>query len=119
MQMLAGGFGLFLGSVLTGELGTVDLSNTSVASVSALLYLIVFGSLIAFSSYVWLLQNTTPAVATTNAYVNPVVALFLGWALAGEPLSSRTILAAFVILSAVMIITIRRSRGGPRGRERG
>jgi drug/metabolite transporter (DMT)-like permease len=119
MQMLVGGFGLFLGGLLRGELGAVDLTTASGASVLALLYLIVFGSLIAFSAYIWLLQNTTPAVASTYAYVNPMVALLLGWALADEPLSSRTILAAFIILSAVMIIATQRSRGGPREREKG
>lgn len=119
MQMLAGGVGLFLGGLLRGELGVVDLSAFSMASVLAVLYLIVFGSLVAFSAYIWLLQNTTPAVASTYAYVNPMVALLLGWALADEPLSSRTVLAAFVILTAVMIITTRRSRGGPPERGRG
>jgi len=119
MQMLAGAVGLFLGGILRGELGAVDPGTFSMESLLAVLYLIVFGSLLAFSAYMWLLHNTTPAVASTYAYVNPMVALFLGWGLAGEPLSSRTVLAAFVILSAVMIITTRRSRGGPPGREKG
>jgi drug/metabolite transporter (DMT)-like permease len=79
---------------------------------------VVFGSLVGFSSYTWLLRNTTPAVASTYAYANPVVALILGWALAQEPLSARTLLAAFVILSAVMVITTRRSKGGPPDRGR-
>jgi drug/metabolite transporter (DMT)-like permease len=119
LQMLAGGAGLFVGGLLRGELGAVNLSDASVASVVALLYLIVFGSLIAFSAYIWLLQNTTPAVASTYAYVNPMVALLLGWALADEPLSPRTILAAFIILSGVMIIATRRTRGGPQERNKG
>jgi drug/metabolite transporter (DMT)-like permease len=97
----------------------VSIDAVSWGSVLALGYLVVFGSLVAFSSYIWLLGNTTPAVASTYAYVNPVVALLLGWALAGEPLSPRTILAAFVILSAVMIITTRRTKGGPPARARG
>jgi len=119
MQMLAGGVGLFLGGLLRGELGGVDASAFSTASLLAVLYLVVFGSLVAFSAYIWLLQNTTPAVASTYAYVNPIVALLLGWGLADEPLSSRTVLAAFGILAAVMIITAQRSRGGPPERRWG
>lgn len=111
MQMLAGGGALLLAGVLTGETSRLVPGEISRASVMAVLYLMVFGSLVAFSSYIWLLRNTTPAVASTYAYVNPVVALLLGWALAGEPLSARTGLAAFVILSAVGIITTRRTRG--------
>jgi drug/metabolite transporter (DMT)-like permease len=119
MQMLVGGSILLLAGILRGEVASVSPGMISWGSVLALAYLIVFGSLVAFSSYIWLLGNTTPAVASTYAYVNPVVALLLGWALAEEPLSARTILAAFVILSAVMIITTRRSKGGPPARARG
>ena len=114
MQMLAGGGALMLASLLRGEPGAFDPGGTSLASILAVLYLVLFGSLVAFTSYIWLLRNTTPAVASTYAYVNPVVALLLGWALAGEPLSGRTLLAAFVILSAVMIITTRRTSKAPR-----
>lgn len=113
IQMLAGGSLLVLAGLLRGEAWGFELGTVSRTSIFALMYLIVFGSLVAFSSYIWLLRNTTPAVASTYAYVNPVVALVLGWALAGEPLTPRTLLAAFIILSAVMVITTRRSRGGP------
>jgi drug/metabolite transporter (DMT)-like permease len=119
MQMLTGGGGLLLLGFAAGELPEGDPSGFSLSSILALLYLIVFGSLVAFSAYIWLLKNTTPAIASTYAYVNPMVALFLGWALAGEPISRRTILAAFIILSAVMVITTRRTRGGPPGRGKG
>jgi len=119
MQMLAGGCLLFLGGILRGEISSFQTGSVSWTSVLAFLYLIVFGSLVAFSSYIWLLRNTTPAVASTYAYVKPVVALLLGWALADEPLSPRTVLAAFIILSAVMVITTRRSRGGPPARATG
>ena len=77
----------------------------SLQSVLALGYLIVFGSLVAFTAYTWLLRVTSPARAATYAYVNPVVAVLLGWALAGEPLTARTMLAAGVIIGAVVIIT--------------
>jgi len=113
MQMVAGGGALLLLGLLRGEAAAFDPTGVSIASVLAFFYLVVFGSLVGFSSYIWLLRNTTPAVASTYAYVNPAVALFLGWALAGEPLSARTGLAAFVILSGVVIITTQRTRGSP------
>lgn len=109
MQMLCGGLVLLGIGLARGEIGTIDPGQISAASVLALCYLVVFGSLVAFSAYIWLLRNTTPAVAVTYAYVNPVVALFLGWSLVGEPLTSRTLLAALIILSAVLIITTRPS----------
>jgi drug/metabolite transporter (DMT)-like permease len=91
----------------------VDPGTFSTASVLAFFYLVFFGSIVGFSAYIWLLRNTTPAIASTYAYVNPMVALVLGWALAAEPLSARTGLAAFVILSSVVIITTQRTRGNP------
>ena len=112
MQMLAGGAALLLVGVFRGEPAAFDPAGVSTASVLAVFYLVVFGSLVGFSSYIWLLRNTTPAVASTYAYVNPAVALLLGWALAAEPLSPRTGLAAFVILSGVLVITTQRTRGG-------
>ncbi|MDW8141703.1 MAG: EamA family transporter, partial [Candidatus Bipolaricaulota bacterium] len=75
------------------------------------LYLIVFGSWVGFSAYIWLLRVTTAAIASTYAYVNPVVAVFLGWALAGESFSERTLLAAAMIVLAVALITFYSTRG--------
>jgi drug/metabolite transporter (DMT)-like permease len=109
--MIGGGTGLLVAAVLAGELGRFDASAVSLRSALAVLYLVIFGSLVAFSAYMWLLRVTTPARASTYAYVNPVVALLLGWGLAGEPLGGRTVLAAFVILTSVMIITL---QGGAR-----
>lgn len=113
MQMVAGGGALLVLGFLRGEPAAFDPAGVSLASVLAFFYLVVFGSLVGFSSYIWLLRNTTPAVASTYAYVNPGVALLLGWALANEPISPRTGVAAFVILSAVVIITTQRTRGSP------
>jgi drug/metabolite transporter (DMT)-like permease len=107
MQMLAGGMSLLVAALLRGELAALEPGSISAPSLLALLYLVVFGSLLGFSSYIWLLRSTTPAVASTYAYVNPIVALLLGWALASEPLTPRTGLAAFVILSSVVLITVR------------
>jgi drug/metabolite transporter (DMT)-like permease len=105
MEMLAGGALLLALGLATGQAGQLDLAQVSLRSVLAFGYLIVFGSLIAFTAYIWLLRATSPAQAATYAYVNPVVAVFLGWALAGEPLTARTLLAAAVIVGSVVLIT--------------
>ena len=110
MEMLVGGALLMLVSLVAGEWSRVDLSHASAVSLLALLYLVVFGSLIAFSAYIWLLKAVTPSRAATYAYVNPVVAVFLGWAFAGEPVSGRTLIAAAIIIGAVAIITTSRTR---------
>jgi len=107
LQMVAGGAWLLLAGLATGEVGRFDPAAVSLHSLLAFLYLIVFGSLVGFSAYIWLLRATTPARASTYAYVNPVVALLLGWSLAGEPLTGRILLATGVILSSVVLITIR------------
>jgi drug/metabolite transporter (DMT)-like permease len=105
MQMLAGGALLLAASVLTGELWGLDPATFSTRSILALIYLVVFGALIGYSAYVWLLRVTSAAVASTYAYVNPVVAVFLGWSLAGEALTPRIALASAVIVGGVVLIT--------------
>jgi drug/metabolite transporter (DMT)-like permease len=110
MEMLAGGALLLLVGLATGEGAQVHLEAVSLRSVLALGYLIVFGSIVAFSAYVWLLRVVTPARASTYAYVNPVVAVFLGWALASEPLTPLTIVAAAVIVTAVALIVMQQAR---------
>jgi drug/metabolite transporter (DMT)-like permease len=105
LEMLAGGALLVLAGVLTGEIGRLDPGAVSARSLLGLLYLIVFGSLIGFTAYTWLLGVSTPARVSTYAYVNPVVAVLLGWALAGEPLTPRMALAAAIIVAAVAAIT--------------
>jgi drug/metabolite transporter (DMT)-like permease len=107
MQMLWGGLLLLVVGVVLGEPGRLDLAAISTRSMLATAYLAVFGSLIAFSAFLWLNSVVSPARVSTYAYVNPVVALLLGWAFAGEPLTVRTMLAAAVILSAVVVITRR------------
>jgi drug/metabolite transporter (DMT)-like permease len=108
MQMLAGGALLVPASGLAGEWARVDPSGISMRSVLALLYLIVFGAIVGYSAYIWLLSATTPARVATYAYVNPVVALFLGWAIAAEPVTPRSLLAGAVIIGAVVVITTER-----------
>jgi drug/metabolite transporter (DMT)-like permease len=105
MQMLAGGMLLLLGGVVSGEHATFDFSKVTWVSVGALLYLTVFGSIVAFTAYGYLLRNVSAARVSTYAYVNPVVAVILGWAVAGEPLTLRMITAAVIILISVLFIT--------------
>ncbi len=105
IQMLAGGVVLTILAGATGEFPRVDIDAMSFKSIAGLIYLTVIGSL-AFVAYVWLLKVTTPAKASTYAFVNPVVAVFLGWLLGGEEITMRTIVAAAIIISAVAVITI-------------
>jgi len=105
MQMLAGGGLLIVAGILTGEATALDPATFSMRSVLALAYLIVFGALVGYTAYVWLLRVTTPAVASTYAYVNPIVAVFLGWLLAGELLTPRIMAASAVIIGGVVLIT--------------
>lgn len=106
MQMLMGGLLLTGAGVLTGELGRIDPAGVSLKSLLAVVYLIVFGAIIGYSAYVWLLRVSTPARVSTYAYVNPVVAVLLGWALAGEALSARMGIAAAIIITGVALITL-------------
>lgn len=109
MQLLTGGFFLFLVGILTGE--RFDPSLLTLRSSIAFIYLITFGSIAAFSAFVWLLRVSTPARVSTYAFVNPVVAVFLGALLANEPLTLRTVIAAVVILSGVVLIILYRAQG--------
>ena len=106
MQMLGGGAALLVLSVLLGEPWAFDASAVSLRSVLGLCYLMLFGSIVAFSAYIWLLRVSTPARVSTYAYVNPAIAVLLGWALAGEALTTRMIIAATVIVSGVALITL-------------
>lgn len=110
MQMLAGGVLLAVVGVAFGELGRIDVEAISLRSLLGWLYLIVFGSLVAFSAYVWLLKVAPITLVGTYAYVNPIVAVFLGWALLSEPITSMTLVAAAVIVLAVAIVVTARSR---------
>lgn len=105
MQMLCGGCLLLLLGLATGDPQRLNLANASWTSIGAFFYLLVFGSLVGFTAYSWLLNNVTPARAATYAYVNPVVAVFLGWLIAGEPLTRQMLLAASVIIGSVILIT--------------
>ena len=109
MEMLGGGVLLLIVGTLTGEFSHFDIHGVSKASAVGLLYLISFGSLLGFTSYIWLLDKVSPARLGTYAYVNPIVAVLLGWAIAGERLSIRTGIAAVIVICAVALITTARS----------
>jgi drug/metabolite transporter (DMT)-like permease len=114
MEMLCGGVGLLIVGALAGDVGRIHLERISLASVLALAYLIVFGSFAGFASYVWLLRNERTSLVSTYAYVNPVVAVFLGWAFLDESISLRTIVAGAMVLAAVaLIIATRQERPTP------
>jgi drug/metabolite transporter (DMT)-like permease len=104
MQGLAGGVVLILVGLFTGEFRGLHFAAITMRSWLALGYLIVFGSGIGFTAYIYILQKSTAARVGTYAFVNPVVALFLGWLIAGETISLRTVLAAGVILTAVILV---------------
>ena len=113
LQMLTGGVCLLLTGILLGETA-VDPALFSGQSIFALAYLIVFGSLIALTAYMWLIKNTSPEKATTYAFVNPAIAVFLGWAFAGEALGTKTLLAlSLVVVAVVLVLRARVSQPQP------
>ena len=110
LQMLQGGVLMVLVGLARGEAGAFHLSALTLRPVLAWAYLVTAGSLIAFPSYVYLLKHSTPARVSTYAYVNPVVAVFLGWLILGEPVTTRTFVASVIIVVAVAIITTQRGK---------
>jgi drug/metabolite transporter (DMT)-like permease len=111
--MVCGAVWLTLLALVSGDAGRLSPGQVSVASWAALLYLVVFGSLVAFTCFAWLLTVSTPSKVSTAGYVNPMVAVFLGWVFHGEQLTIRSLAASLVIIAGVaLIITGRRT--GPR-----
>jgi len=106
LQMLGGSVALVVSGLALGEGHQASISQISAASWAGWLYLVTFGSLIGFTAYIYLLKEVSPAKASTYAYVNPVVALLLGWAIAGESITPRTLVAAAIILGGVALITV-------------
>lgn len=104
LPLICGGPMLLLASGLSGETHAMSASAISMTSVGALLYLVVFGSVLALTAYTWLLQRFPPALVATHAYVNPVVAVGLGWLFASEHLDARVLLACATTLAAVALI---------------
>ena len=106
MEMLAGGGALLLLSFLTGEFRNLNLAHLSVRSLGGMAYLIVFGSWIGLTSYTWLLRVAPTPLVFTYAYVNPVVAVLLGYLLASEPLTVHILIAATIVVGSVALTTV-------------
>lgn len=104
-QTIGGSMVLFVFSFLIKDMHQFSIQNITTASFVAMVYLIIFGSVIAFSAYIWLMKNVSPTLASSNAFVNPVVALFLGVVFAGEVLSQQSLLAAGIIIGAVVLLS--------------
>jgi drug/metabolite transporter (DMT)-like permease len=111
-QMLTGGLFLLILAAATGELGPFHFQTVSLNAWLALAYLIIPGSIVGFTAYLWLLHYESPTKVGTYAYVNPVVAVILGYFLGGEPLGLRTILATALIIVSVLVITTARKKKG-------
>jgi len=104
VPLVCGAVLLWVAAVVTGELQQTHWSLISLRSIGGLVYLIVFGSIVAFTAYTWLLQRCPPALVATHTYANPVVAVLLGWLLASEPLTLRVVIASVAILGAIVLI---------------
>jgi drug/metabolite transporter (DMT)-like permease len=118
MEMLSASAVLTVFSWLTGDMARFHFASVSARSWWSLAYLVSLGSIVGFSAYTWLLRVSTPSKVATYAYVNPIVAVALGWGFAGERLTAGTFVAAALILGAVMLITLpsRTPRAAPAAR---
>lgn len=105
MQMFSGGLVLLLVSLMLGEWSRFNIAEVSANSWFGLVYLLIFGSLIGFTAYSWLLKNAQPTMVATYAYVNPIVAVLLGWLIAGESFTGQMLIGAGVIVGSVVLIT--------------
>jgi len=108
MQMLTASVMLAVLGVATGEAGRVHLSAVSPASLGSLAFLVSFGAVGVYTAYSWLLKNAPTPLLSTYAYVNPVIAVGLGWALAGEHLGARELVAGLVVLASIALILLAR-----------
>ena len=104
LPTICGAVMLLAAAGASGEFHSLQWSAVSMKSMLGLAYLIVFGSIVAFTAYTWLLQRCPPALVATHTYANPVVAVFLGWLLASEALTLRVVLASVAILGAILLI---------------
>jgi drug/metabolite transporter (DMT)-like permease len=108
MEMLTGGGALYLAGTLTGEWHQLVLKQVSTNSWLGLIFLTIFGSMVAFTAYAWLLRNAPVSLVATYAYVNPLVAILLGGLIAGEALTTHILVAALIIVGSVVVINLSR-----------
>lgn len=109
-QMVGGGLSLLLTALILGEWQEFSPGDVTSVSLSAIGYLMIFGSIVAISSYVYLLQNASAASVSTYAFVNPAIAIFLGWLIAGEEINLHIILGAAIILAGVVLVISAQNR---------
>lgn len=114
VEMLVGGVALLVMALVSGEPAALVTHHVSTKSLLALGYLIVFGSIVAYTAYTWLLKHASASLVSTYAYVNPVVAVALGWALAGESVTQWTLISAAIIICSVVLITLPKRRAARR-----
>jgi drug/metabolite transporter (DMT)-like permease len=110
MEMLTGGGLLLLAGLITGEASQLQVTAITSQSLWALLYLILFGSIVAYTAYVWLLKRVQPARVATYTYINPIVAVALGWFILREPVTPLMLAAMVIIVLAVILITAQRPK---------
>jgi drug/metabolite transporter (DMT)-like permease len=117
LEMLLAGFLLLLAGLVTGEGQQLDVASIAPRSLLAMLYLTIFGSIVALTAYVWLLKNVDAARVATYTYVNPIIAVFLGWLLLSEAISAQMLGAVAIIVFAVLLITMRKPGSSLAGEE--
>jgi drug/metabolite transporter (DMT)-like permease len=110
MEMIAGGILLTIAGIVNGELGRLHLASMSFASIAAFIYLVLIGAMVGYVAYIWLLHHVSVTAASTYAFVNPVVAVFLGAIVLGEQVTPVTLVAATLIVGAVVLLLIGQSR---------
>jgi drug/metabolite transporter (DMT)-like permease len=113
MQMIAGGALLAVLAVTTGQVKDFSWARLDARSVWSWWYLLIFGSIVGYTAYIWLLKEVSAAMVSTYSYVNPLIAVLLGWSLGGEPITPRIMAAGLVILGSVALITMRGNAGVP------
>lgn len=107
MELIFGGIVVLIASFIIGEPSQFHLSQVTLKSFLGLLYLIIFGSVIAFSAYIWLLGHTSATRVSTHTYVNPIIAVFLGWLFASEQITASLLIATAIIIVSVYLVLFR------------
>jgi drug/metabolite transporter (DMT)-like permease len=112
LQMVFGAVWMLIASALLGELSSFHWNQVSRASWWSLLYLIIAGSLIGYTSFAWLMKHASPTLVSTYGYINPIVAVFLGWWILNESVGPRILLASATIIGGVALISLSKRRSG-------